>query len=221
MTSIDRSIRVRVITILAMFAPVATACESRDRVADKAPIVTATLPSVPADKERSATEPVAGLSARLAAIDGAVRRWRGASDLRTAHAAAEEARNLVVGPAGPYYGDADRDGIITGASNVGLLPGIAGQAALTQWGQGACIDRDVLGGSWRKPARRWSVLAAAIKGWSRSNNTFPSLPSHPQRVVGWATLTLSTEQLKTAREYAGHAQLHVNVARAALARCKG
>ena len=218
-----RSNRTRAIIILAMFASVATACESRERVADRAPSVTENLPSVPADNERSpvAADPMAALAARLVAIDGAVGRWRTAPDLRSAHAAAEEARNLVVGPAGPYYGDADQDGATEGASNIGLLPGLAGQAALTQSGQGACIDRDILGGSWEKPAQRWSILAAAIKAWSPSNNTFPTLPSHPQRIIGWATLTLSSKRLASAREYAGHAQLHVDVARAALTACKG
>lgn len=211
------------IAILAMFASVVTACESRERVADRAPSVTENMPSVPADNERLpvAADAIAALAARLAAIDGAVGRWRTAPDLRTAHAAAEEARNLVVGPTGPYYGDADQDTAIAGASNVGLLPGLGGQAALAQPGQGACVDRDILGGNWGKPAQRWSILAAAIKAWSPSNNTFPNLPSHPQRIVGWATLTLSSKQLATAREYGGHAQLHVDVARAALTACKG
>lgn len=206
-----------------MFASLATACESRERVADRAPSVTENPPSIPTDVERTfvATDPMAALAARLVAIDGAVKRWRTAPDLRTAHASAEEARNLVVGPSGPYYGDADQDGAISGASNIGLLPGLTGQAALTQSGQGACIDRDILGGGWEKPAQRWSILAAAIKAWSPSNNTFPTLPSHPQRIVGWATLTLSSKRLATAREYGGHAQLHIDVARDALIRCRG
>ncbi len=76
------------------------------------------------------------LALRLAEIDGAVRRWRRAPDLRVAHAAAEEARNLVVGPAGPYYGDADRDGAVAGASSIGLLPGLAGEAGLAQAADG-------------------------------------------------------------------------------------
>ena len=54
-----------------------------------------------------------------------------------------------------------------------------------------------------------------------SNNTFPALPSHPQRLVGWATLTLATEDLATAREYGGHAHLHIDTAIRALTGCSG
>jgi len=154
------------------------------------------------------------------AIDGAVRRWRGAPDLRVALAAAEEARNLVVGPRGPLYGDADRDGAVAGASDIGLLPGLAGEAGLARATDGACVFRDILGGGWELPARRWSVLEAAINAWSPSKNTFPGLPSHPQRIVGWAALTLSSRNFVMARAYGKHAQLHIDASRAALVACK-
>jgi len=161
------------------------------------------------------------LEERLTAIDGAVNHWRTATDLVTAQRAAEEARNLVVGPAGPAYGDADRDGMIEGASDIGLLPGLAGEPGLASAAAGSCVERDVLGGSWADPAARWSILESAIAKWRPSNNTFPALPSHPQRIVGWATLTLATEDLATAREYGGHAHLHIDIAIRAVTGCSG
>ena len=156
---------------------------------------------------------------RLARIGSAIQRWRQADNLKIAKAAAEEARNLIVGPGGPYYGDADRNGFIAGASKVGLLPGLKGETALVEPEDGACVVRDVLGGSWREPAKRWSTLDAAIRSWTVSKNTFPSLPSHPQRIVGWATLALSTKNLGAAREYGGHARLHIDITRKAVTHC--
>jgi hypothetical protein len=159
------------------------------------------------------------LSARLIAIDDAVNRWRSASDLASARTAAEEARNLVVGPAGPFYGDGDGDGMIEGASKIGLLPGLGGQPGLATPADGACVVRDVLGGSWDDPAARWDELRTAIENWSERNNTFPSLPSHPQRIVGWATLALGSSDLSVVHEYAGHAHLHIDVAMQATTAC--
>ena len=161
------------------------------------------------------------LEARLSAIDDAVGRWRSATDLATAQRAAEEARNLVVGPHGPTYGDADGNGTVDGASAIGLLPGLRGEPGLATAATGPCIERDVLGGSWADPAARWSILQAAISAWTPSNNTFPALPSHPQRIVGWATLSLATNELPTALEYGGHAQLHIDVALRAVSDCSG
>ena len=165
--------------------------------------------------------PSGALPNRLAAIDDAVNRWRGAPDLATAQRAAEAARNLVVGPAGPHYGDADGDGTIQGASEIGLLPGLGGDAALATEAAGACVARDVLGGSWADPAERWAILDRAIAGWSEADNTFPSLPSHPQRIVGWATLALAADDLATAQEYGGHAHLHIDIATQAVSACSG
>lgn len=160
------------------------------------------------------------LEDRMAAIDEAVSRWEVAPDLAAAMAAAEEARNLVVGPGGPGYGDADGDGIASGATTAGLLPGLDGRPGLATEADGACVERDVLGGSWSDPAVRWAILAEAIDAWTPSNNTFPSLPSHPQRVVGWASLALGADDLETALEYAGHARLHVDISMAAVTACR-
>lgn len=161
------------------------------------------------------------LTARLAAIEQAVQSWRSADTLAEAQRFAERARNLVVGPDGPYYGDADGDGTVEGASDEGLLPGLTGEPGIAQSASGTCIERDVLGGSWDDAAGRWATLDTAITAWAPNNNTFPALPSHPQRIVGWASLTLATDSLDTAREYAGHAQLHVDVSKAAVAGCAG
>ena len=70
-------------------------------------------------------------------------------------------------------------------------------------------------------AARWSSLESAIAAWTPSNNTFPALPSHPQRIVGWASLALATAELAAALEYGGHASLHVDVARRAVTDCAG
>ena len=79
-------------------------------------------------------------------------------------------------------------------------------------------ERDVLGGDWADPVARWELLADAIAEWSTVNNPFPTLPSHPMRVVGWATLT-QTGTFDDAIEFSGHADLHVDVSRNALADC--
>lgn len=167
-----------------------------------------------------AKDSAAELGPRLALIENAIGRWRQAANLAQAKSAAEEARNLVVGAAGPYYGDANRDGVIRGESKSGLLPGLRGEDGVAQPGNGDCIVRDILGGSWNEPSKRWSILDAAIKAWTPSRNTFPTLPSHPQRIVGWATLTLSTNSLATAKEYGGHAQLHIDVSTKAFTQCE-
>jgi len=216
--------RMRALLSLTMLSLAVPGCDTREPVAATALLTAASkkpLGRAPEIRTAGARERRASaLALRLAEIDGAVRRWRRASHLRVAHAAAEEALNLVVGPAGPYYGDADRDGAVAGASSIGLLPGLAGEAGLAQAADGACVVRDILGGGWEQPARRWSFLEAAIGAWSPFRNTFPSLPSHPQRVVGWAALTLTSRNLMTASDYGKHAQLHIDVSRAALVACK-
>jgi len=174
----------------------------------------------PSASVRLAKDSSGELGPRLALIDNAIGRWRGAATLVEAKAAAEEARNLVVGVAGPYYGDADRDGVIQGESKRGLLPGLRGEVAVAQSEDGDCVVRDILGGSWNEPPKRWAVLDVAIKSWTPARNTFPMLPSHPQRVVGWATLALSSNGLDTAKEYAGHARLHIDVASKAFMECR-
>jgi len=167
----------------------------------------------------AASADVQALEARLIAIDDAVNRWRAATDLASAQRAAEVARNLVVGPAGPGYGDADGDGTIEGVADIGLLPGLRGEPGLATAAAGACVERDVLGGTWADAADRWAIMQTAIDDWRPSNNTFPSLPSHPQRIVGWATLALEATDLPTALEYGGHAHLHIDVAMRAATGC--
>ncbi len=156
---------------------------------------------------------------RLDQIAGEVSAWRAALNLSKAKRHAEAARNLIVGPAGPGYGDSDGDGIVSGANTIGLLPGLNGSEALAIPAANPCVTRDLLGGSWEDPARRWAILQAKIDAWRSGNNTFPTLPSHAQRIVGWASLTLSSSDLKKAREYAAHANIHVDVSRTALTRC--
>ncbi len=156
---------------------------------------------------------------RLDQIASEVWAWRGAPSLAKAKRYAEAARNLIVGPTGPGYGDADRDGTVSGANAIGLLPGLKGGAALAIPPANLCVARDLLGGTWEDPARRWSLLQARIAAWRPNNNTFPTLPSHAQRIVGWASLTLRSSDLKTAREHAGHANIHVEVSGTALTRC--
>jgi hypothetical protein len=74
----------------------------------------------------------------------------------------------------------------------------------------------VLGGDWSDPEQRWATMSAAIDAWAPDNNTMPSLPSHPMRIVGWATLTLDTDELDLAHEYVSHAGLQVAVTEQAL-----
>jgi len=158
---------------------------------------------------------------RIDEISGYVTTWRSAGDLATVTMAAEAAANLVVGPDGPGYGDRNGDGEVSGANDTGLLPGLDGtpvglvRGAL---GDAECVLRDVLGGSWDDPGNRWMEMTAAITEWTPRNNTFPSLASHPMRIVGWATLS-QTADLERAHEYAGHAALHVSVSSQALAGC--
>ena len=160
------------------------------------------------------------LRSRLSLLDQAVTRWQKAPTLGVAHQSAEEARNLVVGPNGPFYGDADRDGMIRGASSIGILPGLKGEQGLASSGDNTCVIADVLGGSWADPSQRWSILRGAIERWTPRANTFPSLPSHPQRVIGWATLTLKSNRLADALEYASHARIHVDISLRATTSCR-
>jgi len=157
---------------------------------------------------------------RVDAIAAAVADWAAATTLPEAQADAEAALNLVVGPDGPGYGDSDGDGVIQGEADEGLLPGRLGEAGLAQSEPvNSCVESDVLGGSWEDPAARWATAQDVYDAWTPSNNTMPSLPSHPQRIVGWATLTLATDSLDEAHEYAGHAKIHVDVTRDAIEAC--
>lgn len=157
-------------------------------------------------------------SDRLDQIQAAVTSWGDATSLPQAQVAAEQTRNLVLGPYVKGYGDTNRDGTISGSTPIGLLPDESGGPGLAL-ALAKCAGPDLLGGSWDNPGQRWQVMRTAIADWTPGNNTFPSLPSHPQRVVGWATLTLDTDNLTAAHEYAGHAQLHVDASRKAVGDC--
>lgn len=161
--------------------------------------------------------PVDRLEERLVVVAAHVEEWRTAGTLAEAQSAAEAAANHVVGPTGPGFGDRDGDGEIRGPSDAGVLPGSEG------WPLGFaveavrddapdCVARDVLGGPWEDAPGRWNELAVAIDTWTEDRNTFPSLPSHAQRVVGWATLALEADSLQDARDHAGHATLHAGIA---------
>lgn len=158
------------------------------------------------------------LEERLDEIDGAVDDWRNADTLADAQRAAETAANLVVGPGGPDFGDRNGDGTVDGETTDGVLPGLDGtpEGLALPVASNECVEADVLGGSWADPMQRWATMNTAIDEWTRTNNTMPSLPSHPMRVVGWATFTMGTDDLGEAREYAGHARLHVDISLAAL-----
>lgn len=179
--------------------------------------------SDPPDAEVLNSEATA-VTQRLDAIEASVTQWRSAETLAEAKAGAEAARNFVVGPTGPGYGDGDGDGTIRGENEGGLLPGLTLEGLAQLSSVSPCAVADVLGGSWSDPAARWATAQDAYDAWTPSNNTMPTLPSHPQRIVGWATFTLAldgaaTDSLDDAHEYAGHAQLHVDVSRAALEPC--
>lgn len=155
---------------------------------------------------------------RIEVVQTQLDTWAGTGDLATAQEAAEGVINLVVGSEGPYYGDATGNDVVTGGTGSGLLPGLDGQPGLADTDStNQCVVDDVLGGSWEDPADRWDTLDTAIDEWSTSNNTYPALPSHPQRVVGWARLTLEADTVEEATEYAGHAQIHVDASRDAYA----
>lgn len=172
----------------------------------------------------TATEPptsdagIGAYTARLDDLEAAVSSWAEADTIEVAHRGAEAAANLIVGPDGPGYGDRDGDGEVSGAASEGLLPGSSGMpvGVALPLGARACVDRDVLGGSWQDPARRWAEMISAIDAWRRESNTMPTLQSHPMRVVGWASFALATESLGEAREYSSHARIHTGIARTAL-----
>lgn len=174
-------------------------------------------PSTPAAQTTSTTSPAA--IARLLELDAAVTAWASASTLAQAKTAAETAANLVTGPDVGGYGDLDGDGHTGGANDRGLLPGEQGQPGLVTGPTTSCVESAVLGGSWGDPAARWADLRIRIAQWSPDNNTFPALASHPQRVVGWASLAVASTSLDAAQEFAGHAQLHVAASRAAFENC--
>ncbi len=148
-------------------------------------------------------------------VEQAVGRWAAASTLADAKADAERARNLITGPHVTGAGDGDGNGK-TEPVSVGLLPGDDGSAGLSGPPASGCVQRDVLGGSWAQPERRWADVLGRIARYSPTNNEFPGLPSHAQRVVGWASLTLAATTLDEALEYSGHAVGHARIVTDAL-----
>lgn len=133
-------------------------------------------------------------------LHAAIDEWAAADELPAARAAAEIATNLVTGPAVSGFGDRDGDSTVGGAVAEGLLPGEHGEAGLASNAGSTCLDADVLGGRWDDPAVRWAELHVAISRWSPAANTFPALRGHPQRIVGWASLALATDDLVAAHE---------------------
>jgi len=172
---------------------------------------------------KSAVPPTAARAAALdrsLAIHNAVQRWADASTLADAKAAAEHARNPITGPNVRGAGDTNDDGALERVT-VGLLPGEDGGPGLASPVAGECVQRDVLGGSWADPVARWAEVTRRIDQWAPDNNTFPALPSHAQRVVGWASLTLQTDRLPDAHEFSGHAAGHASVVVEALRSPRG
>ena len=157
-------------------------------------------------------------SERMAAVDEAVAAWRTSTSIEGARVAAEAAANLVVGPNGPGYGDRNGDGVVSGETTSGVLPGLDGTppGLASPLASNDCVASDVLGGTWNDPGAEWGAMLTAIDGWRRDNNTMPTLASHPMRIVGWATFTLGSDSLDVAHEYAGHAKLHVDISLRAL-----
>lgn len=158
------------------------------------------------------------METRVADLSESVQAWADSETIEDAHLWAEAALNLVVGPNGPGYGDRNGDGSIGGESAAGLLPGLDGtpDGLASSLASNSCVERDVLGGHWSDPAQRWATMTETIDAWAPDNNTMPRLPSHPMRIVGWATFTLETDDLGLAHEYASHAGLHVDVTERAL-----
>ncbi len=178
--------------------------------------------AVPADQ--ASVPAVDLLTERIDVVAAHIAEWAEASTLAEAHAAAEAAANHVVGPGGPGFGDRDGDGLLRGPSDEGILPGADGRPpgfalAAADAGGPECIDRDILGGPWTDPAGRWAELERVVAEWSPERNTMPQLASHAQRIVGWALLTLASDDLDQAHTFAGHARIHVQVARAAVTGC--
>jgi hypothetical protein len=169
-------------------------------------------------RESTSADAEVAFRARMELIGDAVSAWRSAGSIEEAHASAEAAANLVVGPQGPGYGDRDGDGVVGGEAGMGVLVGLDGSpfGLASALDGNECVVADVLGGAWDDPVARWGTMLMAIDQWRPGRNTMPSLPSHPMRVVGWATFTLASDSLDEAHEYAGHAQLHVTIALNAL-----
>ncbi len=150
--------------------------------------------------------PAAALD-RARTIERDVASWAAAAGLADVHRDAARVRALVGGPRFASDGDQIAEG---------LLPGPAGEPGLAEDRDG-CAGRVVVTGDWSDPAGRWRSLERLIGTWSPQNNPFPTLPSHAERVFGWATLATHAHSLSEAREYAGHASGHAAIVTEALA----
>jgi hypothetical protein len=160
----------------------------------------------------------AAMRSRLDEIAAQVAVWRTSDDLAEVRSASEAAANLIVGPQGPGYGDRDGDGSVSGENDQGLLPGLDGTppGIASALADRTCVVRDVLAGTVDDPQTAWAEMDSAIDAWAPNSNTMPSLASHPMRIVGWSTFTLESDSIDEGHEYAGHAQLHVDVSLRAL-----
>ena len=176
-------------------------------------------PPQPEETATPAPKVEAPLAARIDAIDVAVRDWQLATDLDTAHAAAEAVRNLVVGPAGPIYGDGDGNGQIAGASSAGILPGTTGEVALVDGESTPCLLNSMLGGSWSDPGARWAQALAAFDNWNPGDDTIGALPSPAMRLAGWATLGLNAQRIDASRDLAQRAANAAGAVRQAYTDC--
>jgi len=183
-------------------------------------IAALTLAACGSDSESSvpSTPEAEAFTDRLVELDDIVEIWSDADSIETAQVAAEAATNLIVGPGGPGYGDRNGDGTIEAETARGVLRGSDGtpDGLADDLSANECIERDVLGGSWDDPSARWGEMTDAIDAWQPDANTMPTLASHPMRVVGWATFALDADSVEDAREYAGHAGIHVRISANAL-----
>jgi hypothetical protein len=206
---------------LSSLAPAATPTVPT-RLAVVVAVLGALVVACGSSEERSGPRVDASVAtARVEAVAHEVDAWADAPNLRQARAHAEAAANLIVGPGGLGYGDRDGNGTVAGAVTEGLLPSRDGSSdgvVLDTVGDAACVHQDVLGGGWEHPRARWALLTEAIREWSPDNNTFPDLPAHPMRIVGWATLA-QAGSYDEAIGYSGHADVHVDASRDALADC--
>jgi len=207
---------------LSSLAPAATPTIPTRLAVVIVPLFLVVLAACGSSEERSQPRlDTSDASARVEAVAREVDAWADAPNLRQARAHAEAAANLVVGPGGLGYGDRDGDGTVAGAVSEGLLPSrddTGDGVVLDTVGDVDCVRQDVLGGDWSHPRARWALLTRAIREWTPDNNTFPDLPAHPMRIVGWATLA-QAGTYEEAIGYSGHASFHVDITRDALAGC--
>lgn len=155
---------------------------------------------------------------RLDELQSQVNVWADGDDFATVRASSGRVLALVTGIGSPRVGGAGAGGTETGALSQGLLPGEDGTASIAEALEN-CAGPDLFGGSWENPAERWATFDEVFARWSPTDNTFPTLPSHAQRIVGWAMLAAESDDLDDALTYASHAQIHVDAVRDAVRVC--